>query len=120
MTEPSATTLVYRICSRDEWAAARQKSTYEGSGLDRRDGFIHLSDAHQLAGTLETHFRDTADLVLLVIDAARLGGALKWERSRGGERFPHLYAHLPVSAVIEARPLPADADPRARFVDKLT
>lgn len=99
------------LCFQDrrarEWADARAAGTYAGSPDDRRDGFIHFSDAAQVAGTLEKHFAGRDDLVLACIDAEPLGAALKWEVSRKGVAFPHLYADLPMSAVRTQRDLGA-------------
>ena len=82
---------------------------FRGSPDDLRDGFIHLSAGDQLAGTLAKHFRGEENLILLAIEDAALGDALKWETSRGGALFPHLYAPLPRSAVTNAMPLTRDA-----------
>ncbi|MFM1813365.1 MAG: hypothetical protein RLZ98_60 [Pseudomonadota bacterium] len=87
-------TQVYKIATGEDWEAACRRGTYAGSADDLRDGFIHFSTAGQLPGTLEKHFAGRDDLVLIAFDAADLGGALKWEPSRGGELFPHLYAAL--------------------------
>lgn len=106
--------LVYKICPRAAWETARRDGQLGGSADDARDGFIHFSAPHQLAATAARHFRGQADLVLVGVDAAALGPALKWEPSRGGELFPHLYAALPVSAVrsVIALPLGEDGVPR--------
>ncbi len=103
---------IYRICARDDWEAARTAGAYAGSDLDRRDGFIHCSTAEQLRGTLDRHFAGQDGLVLLEIDAAALGADLRWEPSRGGAVFPHLYAALPVSTVVATYDLPLDATGR--------
>ena len=71
-----------------------------------RDGFIHFSDAQQVAGTLDKHFAGRDSLVLACVDTAPLGDDLKWEVSRGGKAFPHLYAELPMSAVVAAMAIP--------------
>src|SRR5690606_31308677 len=77
-------TVVYKILAQADWEEARRIGHYLGSRDDLRDGFIHLSAAHQLAGTAARHFRGIADLVLVALDAGQLGSALKWEPSRGG------------------------------------
>ena len=105
-------TIIYKICPRISWRAAEQTGTYRGSEADTRDGFIHCSTAAQLAGTAEKHFARQSDLLLIAVDAGALGPALKWERSRGGDLFPHLYAALPVKAVRWTRPLPDEVDGR--------
>lgn len=98
--------LIFHVCRSDEWQAARIAGSYEGSSQDKADGFIHFSGAKQLRGSVAKHRAGQADLVLLVVDAAQLGGALKWEESRGGALFPHLYGLLPVSAVVDTHELP--------------
>lgn len=102
--------LVYKICAASAWRDAGDQGTYHGSADDRRDGFIHFSTAAQLPGTAAKHFRGQDNLLLIAIDARRLGDALKFEPSRGGELFPHLYAPLPISAAVWEKPLPLDAD----------
>jgi uncharacterized protein (DUF952 family) len=72
---------------------------YRGSAHDLRDGFIHLSAAHQVKGTLAAHYAGRTDLVLLTIDADAFESSLVWEPSRNGEQFPHLYGVLPVNAL---------------------
>lgn len=86
--------LVYKICLRTEWQTAVAAGIYTGSADDARDGFIHLSTARQLAGTLARHFRRQSDLALIELATADLGANLRWEPSRGGDLFPHLYAAL--------------------------
>lgn len=106
---------IYKIMTAAEWAAAQAAGVYNGSAHDRRDGFIHFSTARQVAETAAKHFAGQADLVLLAVDPAPLGEALKWEPSRGGALFPHLYTVLPCSAVTEAHDLPLGADGAHRF-----
>lgn len=96
--------LIYKVLSRDEAAQAHQQGYFEGSEVDLNDGFIHFSNGEQLPITLARHFTDgdgklRPDLVLWTVDANRLGSSLKWEPSRGGEDFPHLYAPLNVTDV---------------------
>lgn len=109
MTPPNDTT-IYKILGESEWQAALRVGSYAGSADDARDGFIHLSTASQLAGTAEKHFKDKPGLVLVALDAARLGPQLKWEPSRGGALFPHLYAPLDVRAATSVLPMPLGAD----------
>jgi uncharacterized protein (DUF952 family) len=101
---------VYKLLDAGAWAAARAAGVFTGSAVDRRDGFIHFSDGGQVQETARLHFHGQADLVLLTVDADQLGAALKWEPSRGGALFPHLYGDLPVEAVLEARPIALDAE----------
>ena len=102
--------VVYKLCTAAEWAAAVESGRYTGSPDDARDGFIHFSTAAQLPGTAAKYFSHQLDLVLLAIDAARLGRALWWEPSRGGQLFPHLYAALDVAAALWVKPLALAAD----------
>jgi len=97
---------VFKILPQADWYAAVLCGHYDGSADDRRDGFIHLSAADQVAGTAIKHFARQDGLVLVALDAERLGSALRWEPSRGGALFPHLYAALPVAAAVWVRPLP--------------
>jgi uncharacterized protein (DUF952 family) len=101
-------TLIYKIVAEPVWRAAGP--VFRGAGVDLSDGFIHFSTLTQAAATAARHYAGQGDLLLVAVDAARLGDALKWEVSRGGELFPHLYGDLPHSAVSWARPLPLKAD----------
>ncbi|HEV2086744.1 MAG TPA: DUF952 domain-containing protein [Cryptosporangiaceae bacterium] len=101
--------IVYKILTAVEWAAAREVGAYQGSVVDQADGYIHLSGADQVAQTAARHFAGQTDLVLLGVDAGRLGAALRWEPSRGGQLFPHLYLSLPVDAVVTEHALGLDA-----------
>jgi uncharacterized protein (DUF952 family) len=89
--------LLYKVCSAPEWGEAVATGTFRGSGVDLRDGFIHFSTGAQLAETVRLHFAGRADLVVVEVHPADLGDELRWEPSRGGESFPHLYGVLPVS-----------------------
>lgn len=84
---------------------ARGRGRFEGSPDDARDGFIHLSAGHQVAGTLAKYFSGQRDLVLLAVDPERLGEGFRWETSRGGELFPHLYGPLDLDHVISVEAL---------------
>jgi uncharacterized protein (DUF952 family) len=101
-------TLIFKICDAEEWAAAVAAGSYAGSADDRRDGFIHFSTAAQLPDTLAKHYAGRDNLVLIAFDAATLGAKLKWEPSRGGALFPHLYAELSAAAALWTNPLPLD------------
>jgi len=101
---------IYKICDAPAWRAAEQAGVYRGSADDARDGFIHFSTAAQLAGTLARHYAGKTDLQLIAVDAAALGEALRWEPSRGGDLFPHLYGELALSAVTGVQQLTTRAD----------
>jgi uncharacterized protein (DUF952 family) len=105
---------VYKILPRAEWAAARAAGRFEGSAVDRADGFIHFSTAAQAQETARRHFAGQAGLVVLEVEADDLGAALRWEPSRGGDLFPHLYGALDAAAVrrVGEAPLGADGVPR--------
>ncbi len=103
-------TLIYKILPRTEWEAAQAAGRFEGSAVDLADGFIHFSAADQAVETAQRYFTGQADLVVLAVEAQALGEALKWEPSRGGALFPHLFAHLPCALVVEARPAPLNAN----------
>jgi uncharacterized protein (DUF952 family) len=105
-------TTIYKICERTQWQEAQAARSFGGSGADRRDGFIHFSTAAQLPGTAAKHFAGATDLLLIAVDATALGAQLKWEPSRGGELFPHLYGALPLSAVRWSKALPDEIDGR--------
>jgi uncharacterized protein (DUF952 family) len=101
---------VYKIMTEAAFEEAMREGRFQGSADDLRDGFIHLSSGHQVATTLAAHFAGRDDLVLLAVDAARLGDALKWETSRGGALFPHLYAPLDLAHVVIVESLPLGDD----------
>jgi uncharacterized protein (DUF952 family) len=91
---------IYKICSASAWREAARQGVYRGSVDDARDGFIHFSSASQLAETARKHFAGQTGLFLVEVDADALGEALRWERSRNEELFPHLYGELDLRAVI--------------------
>jgi uncharacterized protein (DUF952 family) len=101
---------IYHICRLEEWEAARAAGRYLGSSQDKADGFIHFSGPDQVKASAARHRAGQRGLVLLAVDEARLGAALKWEPSRGGALFPHLYGPLPVEAVTAVHDLPLGAD----------
>ena len=101
---------IFHMCRRDEWEQALIAGAYPGSSQDRADGFIHFSTARQLPESAAKHRRGQPDLLLLTVDPAALGDALKWEPSRGGALFPHLYGPLPTTAALRVDPLPLGAD----------
>ena len=107
--------LIYHICRKEEWAAAESSGHYGGSSQDKADGFIHFSGAGQVVASAAKHRAGQDGLVLLTVETAGLGPALKWEPSRGGALFPHLYSDLPVGAVSRVDDLPLGPDGRHRF-----
>lgn len=111
------TTLIYKIASETQWREAEAAGLFRGAPVDLADGFIHFSTAEQVRETAARHFSGRDDLVLAAIDAGRLGETLRYEVSRGGALFPHLYAPLDLSAVIWVKPLPLGADGVHRFPD---
>jgi uncharacterized protein (DUF952 family) len=106
---------IYKICERPEWQEAQRDGHYRGSAVDRRDGFIHFSTAAQAIATAEKHFVGQKDLMLIAVDANTLGAELKWEPSRGGALFPHLYGAMPLGAVRWAKPLPDESAGKRTF-----
>ena len=107
--------LIYKILPQRDWDEACAKGRFDGSPVDVQDGFIHFSTAAQAQETAAKHFRGQADLVVVAFETDELGEALKWEPSRGGDLFPHLYGVLPLTAVRWARPLPLGGDGRHVF-----
>lgn len=106
---------IYHMCRLDEWRAAEAAGAYAGSSQDAADGFIHFSTAAQVAESAARHRAGQSGLVLLAVDAGQLGDALKWEPSRGGQLFPHLYGALLAAAVKWVRDLPLGSDGRHLF-----
>jgi uncharacterized protein (DUF952 family) len=105
-----APSLIYHMCRRTEWEAARAAGAYRGSSQDIADGFIHFSTAAQIRESARKHRAGQRELVLVTVDPARLGAALKWEPSRDGALFPHLYGMLPMEAVVKVDPLPLGSE----------
>ena len=99
-------TLIYKICNAAEWDRASAAGQFRGSAVDLADGYIHFSTASQLAETAAKHFAGMPGLVVAAVAVADLGAGLKWEPSRGGDLFPHLYGVLPTALVRWVRPLP--------------
>jgi uncharacterized protein (DUF952 family) len=102
--------MIYKICDHAAWNAAARAGVYRGSEVDARDGFIHFSTAAQLGETAARHFARQTGLMVVAVDGDALGAPLKWEKSRSGDLFPHLYATLPVAAVRWTKPLPDEVD----------
>jgi uncharacterized protein (DUF952 family) len=111
--------LIYKISPRALWRRAEDIGRFEGAPIDRSDGYIHFSTAAQVAETAARHFASAEDLVLVAVEADDLGPALRYEPSRGGDLFPHLYADLDLKAVRSVSDLPLGADGRHLFPDDL-
>ncbi len=101
--------LIYKIFRRAEWEALRTAGETRGAPVDLADGYIHLSTAAQVVETAARHFGTESDLVLVAVASERLGSALRWEPSRGGQLFPHLYAPLRLDHIAWDKSLPLGA-----------
>ncbi len=102
--------LIYKICPAALWREAEAAGVFRGSPVDLADGFIHFSTAAQAKETAAKHFAGQRDLMIVAVESEKLGPDLKWEVSRGGALFPHLYAPLVLSVVSRVAPLPLGAD----------
>ena len=101
---------VYKILSRQAWDAAVAAGRFEGAAIDLKDGYIHLSTGAQAQETARLHFRGQSGLVVAAFEADALGAALKWEPSRAGQLFPHLYGVLDPALAVAVTEAPLDAD----------
>lgn len=102
--------IIYKIVPRELWQEARRDGVFRGAAIDLHDGYIHFSTAAQAVETAARHFVGVENLLLVAVEAAALGAALRFEPSRGGDLFPHLYANLPLDAVLWEKPLPLGGD----------
>ena len=102
------TDIIYKIVPATLWQDALNAGEFKGASIDLADGYIHLSTAGQARETAARHFAGQDGLVLVAVDAEKLGDKLVFEPSRGGDLFPHLYADLPLAAVLWEAPLPLD------------
>lgn len=107
--------ILYKICPEGLWREAESAGVFTGSPVDVQDGFIHLSTAAQARETAAKHFAGQRDLLLVAVDADALGPALRYEPSRGGDLFPHVYGPLPLAAVRWVKALPIGPDGRHVF-----
>ncbi len=107
--------IIYKIAPEALWREAQMNGRFTGAPIDIADGFIHFSTASQVRETAARHFAGQTDLLLIAIDETKLGEALKYEVSRGGALFPHLYAPLGLDAVLWEKPLPLGADGQHQF-----
>ena len=108
-------TVIYKIMSAEDWSAARRAGKVPPADVDRRDGYIHLSTEDQVLKTARLHFAGRNDLVAVAFDAGDFGAALKWEASRGGALFPHLYADLEAAMAVRVRRLVAAGEGAFKF-----
>lgn len=115
MSKNGSPRFIYKICPEAHWRAAEMDGVFRGAAIDLADGYIHFSTAEQAVETAAKHFAGEKDLLLVQVDTARLGDHLKWEPSRGGALFPHLYGELSVTAVTDVQPLPLGPDGRHLF-----
>lgn len=99
-----------KIVSAEEWRQTVSDGVFQGSPVDHADGFIHLSSVDQVEETATRHFAGRDGLMLLVIELARVDGEVRWETSRGGDLFPHVYGTLPLECVLAAEALERDRD----------
>ena len=106
---------IYKIVPAALWRGAEREGVFRGAPVDIADGFIHFSTAAQVEETAAKHFAGQNDLLLVRVGTDRLGPTLKWEPSRGGALFPHLYGDLPLSDVAVVEPLPLMPDGRHKF-----
>ncbi len=109
-SETNSPRFIYKICPHTLWVEAEAAGTFTGAPVDHADGYIHFSTATQAHDTAAKHFAGQTDLKLIAIETSALGAALKWEPSRGGALFPHLYAPLPLTAVAWVQDLPLGTD----------
>jgi uncharacterized protein (DUF952 family) len=107
--------VIYKILRQDEWQAFRAAGEFSGAPVDLKDGFIHFSNADQVEETARRHFAGLTGLVLVAVDPAKLGDALKYEVSRGGALFPHFFGTLKTAHIAWAKPLPLGADGAHQF-----
>lgn len=105
----STPTTAYKVLTQGQMDALEADGAFAGAPVDLADGYIHLSTAAQLTETVDKHFAGHDDLHVVAVDLDVLGDAVKWEPSRGGQLFPHIYAALPLSAVVAYSPLERDA-----------
>jgi uncharacterized protein (DUF952 family) len=106
MNEASHPTTAFKILTGGQWSQFQADGIFHGAPVDLADGYIHLSTADQLEGTLEKHFAGQTDLVIAEVDLTVLESMIKWEVSRGGALFPHIYGALPMAAIRCAKPQP--------------
>ena len=102
--------IAYKVLTADQLAMLEHDGSFAGAPVDLADGYIHLSTADQLAGTIDKHFAGQSDLWVAAIDLAALGDSVRWEESRGGALFPHIYGGMPLDVVLAYGELKRDDD----------
>lgn len=107
--------IAYKVLTAPQWAAWQDAGSFAGAPVDLADGFIHLSAADQVAGTLDKHFAGQPGLVIAAVNLGVLGNMVRWEVSRGGALFPHVYGPLPLAAVLAAGPVQRADDGAVAF-----
>jgi uncharacterized protein (DUF952 family) len=112
--------LIYKVLTAEQWAQCQKDGWFEGAQVDLADGFVHFSTASQVGETLQRHFHGVAGLFIAATDTDALDDALKWEPSRGGALFPHLYRMLFLAEIIWAEPLELDANGQHRLPARMT
>lgn len=101
--------IAFKVLTADQKDGLETDGIFQGAPIDLQDGYIHLSDSEQLAGTLDKHFSGKSDLFIAAVDLSLLGEIVRWEESRGGQLFPHIYGPLPLSAVAAIYPVERDS-----------
>lgn len=110
---------LYKVLSKPDWEAAVDQGSFHGCGIDLNDGFIHLSDKNQVVSTVERYFAGQEGLLLITLDSSDFSNDLKWEPSRDGALFPHVYGSIPTESVIDVWALAIDADGKHVFPEHL-
>ncbi len=113
MKQPDS--VIFKVLSADQWAIAEDQGEFLGAAIDLSDGYIHFSTPEQVRETVEKHFAGQADLLLIGVDSEKLGDDLKWEPSRGGALFPHLYGTLKLDCVVSVDELKLGKDGKHVF-----
>ena len=109
--------VIFKVLSTDQWKIAEDQGEFHGAAIDLSDGYIHFSTPEQVQETVAKHFAGQTDLLLIGVDPSKLGDELKWEPSRGGALFPHLYSTLKLDSVVSVDELPLGKDGRHIFPD---
>lgn len=110
---------IYKLTSRSAWLEAEAIGRFDGAPVDLADGYIHFSTGGQVRETAAKYFTGEDALLLVAVDPGELGEALRWEPSRGGALFPHLYAPLPLDAVLYVQDIPRGEDGMHHFPESI-